>query len=887
LLALKKRLLSPDCRLLTIVGPGGSGKTRLALELARILIEEETAELPERRIFPDGIWHLPLSGPGPAESLVTALSDLLSFQSVSERTDHWQDLLAYLRGKRHLLILDNFEYMLVPAAIQLVTDLLNHAPGIKLLVCSRARLNAQAEQLYPLGGMEMPDKSSVEAWTDPVAEASSNAAVQLFLQSARRGRPDFELSPNNVGDVLALCRRLDGMPLAIELAGAWVDMLTPAEILIEIEENLDFLETSWLDIPERQRSLRAVFGTSWKLLTGREREAYLELSVFRGGFSRDAAQRVAGANLGVLLGLVNKSWLVRDAGSRFFSHELLRQYGHELLSLETDAWQRVNDKHTDYFARFMYQQGQRMRTAEQKTAVAAIRQEFDNVIAAWQWLVDNRQFSTLVEKMLPGLFFYCGLRYQGQIIIALLDQTLDSLLSERESEENDLNRAILLTARSAFNTNYLSLFVVDPGIAGWPLPKKMIAEAWSIAEAPGIDQDMGIWFPILATLYGWQVDSQAASGRLQALLSIYEEDGGDTWILAFTIFCFCYSFWGSPAEKATYLKRAITIFRSSGDGISLGHAQRLLGNIYIVQREYQLSIITLLEAGENLARAGDKIASIGVNVQIGDCYRALGQYDQAFAHLQIMAKHYSDLGNREMEAGALSQESMLASRYSDLDHARQTRLRSIALAEDAGDLHTLAWGKWELGEIERLDGNYDLAQTFFRDARDRFQAQENRQGLVFYHRGLGDIALDQGDYTEAEARFEQSKRMAGQETNRWPGAYALVGLGRVALAKRQYDLAKERFLASFKYNYRCADPSLCLVALIGLAAVYNESGDPEQAVFLCVLILNHPQTWRETRDQAQAVLEEATRQLPVEVAEAAQKRGLAADFEQVIDDLLS
>jgi DNA-binding SARP family transcriptional activator/predicted ATPase len=320
------RLSNPECRLLTLVGPGGSGKTRLALEAAARQIQAPLRRLPgaprmeplaagkgapgtgptpepsQRFPFEDGAFFVSLAPLRSVESIVPTVARAVGFSFYGAEVEARQQLLDYLRGKRMLLVLDNFEHLL--GGVSLVTQVLESAPEVKILVTSRARLNVQAEHLFAVLGMYYPDR-------DAVQDAARYSAVQLFLDCARRARLGFELTAGNVADVVDICRLVEGMPLGILLAAAWVGMLTPAEIVAEIRESLGFLETDLRDVPRRQRSVRAVFDHSWNLLTPRERSVMQALSVFRGGFTRQAARRVAGATLHELRALVDRSLLQR------------------------------------------------------------------------------------------------------------------------------------------------------------------------------------------------------------------------------------------------------------------------------------------------------------------------------------------------------------------------------------------------------------------------------------------------------------------------------------------------------------------------------------------------------------------------------------------------
>ncbi|NIP84114.1 MAG: AAA family ATPase, partial [Planctomycetales bacterium] len=362
------RLQDPTCRLLTLVGPGGCGKTRLALEAAAAQVDN----------YAHGVFFVSLAPLDSAEAIVPTVAEALGFRFY-EGGEPQQQLLDYLHQKAMLIIMDNFEHLL--DGVGLVTDVLKTAPKVTILATSRARLNVQGEHLFPVAGMSFPDEETAK-------DASQYSAVRLFLQSACQAQPAFEVTTNSLADVARICRLVQGMPLGILLAAAWVRMLTPAEIADqisgEIGQSLDFLEADLRDVPQRQRSMRAVFDHSYRLLTQREREVFQGLSVFRGGFTHQAAQYVTDASLRELRSLVDKSLLQRDPGGRYGIHELLRQYAAEKLLGEGPAEEEAaRDRHCTYYAGFLRQREAHLIGRNQKQALAEVGAEIENVRAGW------------------------------------------------------------------------------------------------------------------------------------------------------------------------------------------------------------------------------------------------------------------------------------------------------------------------------------------------------------------------------------------------------------------------------------------------------------------------------------------------------------------------
>jgi predicted ATPase/DNA-binding SARP family transcriptional activator len=395
-------LSNPGAQLLTLVGPGGIGKTRLALQAAARCVEPEASYDTH---FADGVFVVPLAvglpGMGEAQpSLIAAMADALQF-SFQGPVHPQAQLLGYLREKRMLLVLDNFEHLVAEA--RQLGDILRLAPGIKLLVTSRTRLNLQEEWLLELTGLEYP--SGGAEGEAPAAQAArpleAYSAIALFVQQARRVRPGFVLEAASEPAVVRICQLAEGVPLAIELAASWLRVLSGAEILAELEQGLDFLTSSLQNVPARHRSLRAVFEHSWALLPPLEQSLFQRLSVFRGGFRREAAASVVGASLPLLAGLADKSLLRRNADGRNEVHELLRQYADEHLRADAAEFEQVHDQHCHYYADLLtaYQPQLQGTGAELQAAMATLNAERENVRAAWNWAVEHRKIVELNQFM--------------------------------------------------------------------------------------------------------------------------------------------------------------------------------------------------------------------------------------------------------------------------------------------------------------------------------------------------------------------------------------------------------------------------------------------------------------------------------------------------------
>lgn len=344
------RLLHHDQhRLVTLVGAGGMGKTRLALETANALAPH----------FADGAAFVTLTPVQTAAQLPEAVAEVVGVDLKGGRTPGAQ-VLAWLATRHLLLILDNFEHLLEDGshslplqggetegqnAITWLKTLLAGAPKVHVLITSRERLRVSGERIFELGGLSLPG---------PTVPPEAAEAVKLFVERAQHGSGDFGLDEANKAAIVRVCQLVGGMPLGIELAAAWVRVLSCEEIADEMARSLDFLVRADRDVAPRHHSMRAVFDSSWRLLTSEEQRVAARLSVLRGSFDRAAAQAIAGANLPQLAALVDKSFVRVGGGlagaQRYDIHELLRQYLFDQLLASAEE-QAVKRRHAEFYTR--------------------------------------------------------------------------------------------------------------------------------------------------------------------------------------------------------------------------------------------------------------------------------------------------------------------------------------------------------------------------------------------------------------------------------------------------------------------------------------------------------------------------------------------------------
>lgn len=861
---IKALVQNPQHCLVTLTGPGGTGKTRLSLQAATEMAEA----------FPDGVFFAPLAPLPSAEAVLAAVAKALDFSFYREEESPRQQLLDYLSEKRLLLILDNFEHVLDAAG--LVTGMLTWAANIKIIVTSRVRLNVPGEQLYPVGGMRAPPMAEVEAWDDPEAQAQPFSAVQLFLDRARRVQPRFALTKENSRAVLEICRLVHGMPLALELAAAWMELLPPAEIAAEITRSLDFLETDQAGVPDRQRSIRALFESSWKLLSEEEQAAFLRLCVFVGTFSRDAAQQVSRASLRTLLKLVDKSWLQPTEGGRFQLHELMRQYGVARLQADEAAWRAAKNQHASYFADFAVEQTGRIRSRQQVAGLKAFEEEFtSNIKAAWDWLVAERQWAVLIEKLLPGLYPFGNIRDRLDELIAWFRTPRLALEAAGRVDER-LALAIFGTVEVGAEEG---VQIKDANPIG------RLTALWELVKTHHLAEPMGFWFVVLAGLVlARNVDPSAEAPLAEAVARIRQQN--DPYLLGFSLIIQS-DLGGDFSYDEAKVREAGRLFKDLGVLYEQGVVARMQGQHASQQKRPPAEIIEYINRSQQFfEQVGIPYHSAFNAFMLAGMYIQQDQAEQLFEHFHHDQRIMEQLGNMRYLGTLLQWEGLYAARYSSFEHALKVRHRSLEIARKTAVQSDVAWQHFELGDVYRIFGQPGPAAELYAQAHTEFEQMNLLLGLGFYERAQGDMAIVAGRYAEALTRYQAFLRYAQQDNHTWGigQAHAKLALAHAYLENREQ--ARLETHSALTKMREWGQDELELLALLAETVCLLQEGQPEQAIELTAFIAHHPASWNETKQHAHALLEMATNHLSAEQAQAAVERGKALRLEEIIDPLL-
>lgn len=419
-----------DNRLVTVLAPGGAGKTHLSIQAAANL----TAD------YPDGVYFIALADISSSEDIVQTVAETVGV-ALSSSDDPRTQLLEYLTPRTQLLIFDNFEH--VAAGAEIITAILEAAPNIDIIATSRSRLQLSGETILLLEGLDTAASSD---------DAPTGSGVQLFVDSARRIQPNITLGEEDLASLGEILRLTDGMPLGILLASAWVDVLSIPDIAAEISKNVDFLESAVVDMPDRHRSVRAVFQYSWDLLSTTEQKTFAALSIFRGGFTRQAAESVAGASLRDLAGLARKSLLRADPETgRYSVHELLRQFAERELTSDTNRHSEILDLHASYYANMARDAFDSYHSPEQDRMMQTLEPDLDNVRLAWRHHVEVNDPARLCQ-MVGAIWWAHELRGWYHSGLALLDPALQHFKGGDEpSGHLAVLRARTLAVHAAFS----------------------------------------------------------------------------------------------------------------------------------------------------------------------------------------------------------------------------------------------------------------------------------------------------------------------------------------------------------------------------------------------------------------------------------------------------
>jgi predicted ATPase/DNA-binding SARP family transcriptional activator/Flp pilus assembly protein TadD len=667
LIDLSRLFADPTWRCITLAGPGGIGKTHLALQAAD----------QHKYQFAHGSAFVPLASVASVEAVIPTIANAVRFAFYGSN-DPKAQLLNYLSDKQMLLVMDNVEHLLMVTAEQvtiaeLFVEILQQAPGIKLLITSREALDIQGEWLLEIQGLSFPKKDRL----DPLEKFS---AVALFMQRARRAQPTFVLSEEDQDAVVRICNLVGGMPLALEIAAAWVKVLSPAEIALEIGKSLDFLQTQMRDVPERHRSMRAIFDHSWQTLSHGEQQTLRKLSVFRGGFQRQAAEQVTGTSLPTVSSLMTRSLLRRTSDGRYDMHELIQQYAATKLAEDPDEMQSIQERHSLYYLGLLEENDSQLRGRDQQNVLTELTREIDNIRAAWDWSVSNQRFLSIhrVSFTLCYMFALHNWFAEGEVTFWKTSQAIAACM--QQTGQNDHLQETVLHAMLS-HCGYFRLRLGKGEEAYTVLAPSAAFLRTSTESSAAI---YSLWYLGFAYLQlGRFVEAKESLLESHRLSQQYDED----WFQALAD-----EFLGSLArgegtysQAQLYLKDSLAHFRQLGDPMMTSHVLSDLG--HIMQKLGDLDQAEkLLQEGLEIARELD-YCRFGVGTALdglGQVAYARGDYEKAGAFFLESATLFQQIGDTHRLTQVLNYQGFNALALDAMSDAQNYFCTALKLARQGG-----------------------------------------------------------------------------------------------------------------------------------------------------------------------------------------------------------
>jgi predicted ATPase/tetratricopeptide (TPR) repeat protein len=782
--ALTQLLNDPELRLVTILGPGGIGKTRLAIEIAQ-------AQVPN---YPDGVYFVQLAPFNAPTSIVPTLAEAINF-SFYENGKPKNQLFDYLRPKQMLLVLDTFEHLL--KGTKLILDLLGSTSELKILITSRARLNVQPEQLCPIAGIEVPQQ--IERYENAI----NFSGIKLFLQSARRVKPNFDLKPDNVKHVIQICRWVEGMPLGILLAASWLDLLDPAEIATEIGRDPEFLAADLRDLPERQQSLRAVFDHSWRLLAAQEQTVFQQLSIFRGGFTHQAARAVSGASLRELRALVNKSMLTRTPSGRYEMHDLLQQYGLEKLAEDSGQEAAVRNRHSAYFCAVLQQKEVDLKGSRQQAALAELEADTENMRAAWDWAVKQGGANRLAQAVESLCLFYewRGRYFEGEDACRMAAEKLAT------AQSLDFHRVLakVLTWQSVFNQI----------LGKTQRAHQLVQQAQALLDNLDLKgQDTkaeGAFTSLQSGRIEFFTDRKEAKRLFKESLDMYRVIN-DPWGTANALDRLTEILrLSDDNNQANQLQQeSLSIRRSLGDQKGILSALCELAQMAMIQGHFEVVERRQQEIQALLPILNDRISIAYGNFTLGRTLWRTGQFVESRTYLEKSLGTYEELGAR-MRARLLNLgwQAAILVELGDYDLAILKAQMLLSLGREVGDIDIEGFALNVSGQAESAKENYVKAVPLLQHSLAIFRELGQPNGLGRTWGMLSRCAYGLGDIPRSLNYLAESLRI-GLEIrsqivlNRWAIPLAALHLANIGDYKRAVILHTHTFLDPAVPNSRMA-----------------------------------------------------------------------------------
>lgn len=819
-------LANPQCRLLTLVGLGGSGKTRLAQKAAQVQFMMAQVDKQVASLYSDGIVFIPLAPIQSADQLTTTIAYYLQFTFYGSAPPEIQ-LLNYFRHKRLLLILDNFEHILDGAGF--LAEILATAPAVKILVTSRERLRIPEEWLLVVEGMHYPESASTANGKAPGIQVDRYSAIQLFQQRAQRVYANFQIEPNQ-DCVIQLCQMVSGLPLALELAATQVQLYSCAEIVEKIKENLEFLKISDADTPQRHRSLEAVFTYSWKLLTDEEQETLHRLTIFRGGFTREAAIQIMDTKPHILVRLLDKSLIQQGVNGRYQLHETLRQFAAKIKPIAPV----VQEQHTKYYLHFLSTKADDLPyNLNLQETITALSIELGNILYAWeQALYQNdithiglsiegfRQFYVVQGSYREGerLFAEAVLHLQNnvpqdetkkqthQLILANLIIAQAQFLywlAQHESVHKKLDTAVEIN-KSLGNSLLNARIHLERGSVYWRQGQYDKAEEHS-KKALTINDDRDSKFKakalcVLGINFINQADYTQAEAHLQAALEIFQQQGNYFQEVGILNYLSNIAYAQGQLEKALAFNDASRIICKQIDNanINLGSLNSR-GNILTALGHYDQARSTYKECLTNSRFIGHRFAEAAILDNIGIVANFQGKYTEAKEYCEASLELRREIQDRRGEGSVLKNLGIATLNQGHYEMAQHYLDESLKISQEVGDKSLELWLSKYYSMLALQLGDYDKAQEILEHSLARSQQLKIHweEGVALHY--LGIIHHNQKSFKQAYSLYNQSVAISEEVKHTRTVGMTLNQLGQLASDEADWNTAYDSYERAQSY----------------------------------------------------------------------------------------
>jgi predicted ATPase/uncharacterized protein HemY len=675
-------LSKPNVSLLTLLGPAGVGKTRLALQLA--------FEQQKLNAFKDGVYFAPLDALNDPSLIASSL--LSHFGLTQGKLKPFIQLTEFIAEKNILLVLDNFEHLTQSSS--LLSQLLSRCPNLKILVTSREKLRLEEEHVFALGGLSYPTTVS--------EDAKLSEALQLFRERAQQVQPRFEIE-QNLADVIRICNLVEGLPLGLELAASWVRLMSCRDIAAEIEKGLELLTSAAKNVPERHRSLKAAFEQSWKRLSPKEQAVLRKLSVFVGGFRREAASEVAGATIPVLASLVDKSLLKVLPTGRYDRHPLLYQFTKEKLLEHPDEYVALQEHHARYYLTFAEHADAQLQGKEQVLWFERLDEELDNLREALNFLGTNDDVSTALQLATALGYFWNTRGYyaegSGHLINLLIKTSGDTLVYARASRQTGE-----LLWRQGDHAKAERFYKQSLELA------KVLGE--SLLQARTL-----LGLGNIARLN--RGDFEGARSSYQAALELAETSGDKACIAdALRSLGALSNEQGNYRRSQTCYETAANLYDELGDGHSRAKALINLATVLMYLGEVRQAHDFNVAALELFRKVGDKHGMGIALLNLGIDAVEAGKRSEATTFYQESLQLFRDLGDKRMVSHLLNNLGGNFQRLKEFDKAKHYLEESLKIQKQIGDVSLIAHALYILGQVQHDEGKLQKARETYEECID-------------------------------------------------------------------------------------------------------------------------------------------------------------------------